>query len=125
MKESQVYMAQQPPPIYREGKALHKDLSSAQRYGTIRVLLESDDQPSLLPGPSIRQIRSLLKSFDPAKDYLCYAGGDAMALALAMVVLRDMGFREVSILRYERERDTEGRRTRGGYYVPVKVPLIQ
>lgn len=117
-----VYLVQDPPPVYRRGKPITKDLSSAQRYGKLMPILESDDQPSLTPGPMLHRMRKALTRFDPTCDYICYAGGDPMALALAMLVLAGMGLKEVPTLRWDRERDTAGTRKAGGFYVPVNVP---
>lgn len=125
LDEGTVFVVQQPPPFKdrNTGAIVLKDMSSAQRYGKIIQLLESGEQPSLTPGPSLFTLQKKLRDFNPTKDYICYAGGDPMSLALALLVLRDFNFREVQALRWDRERSTSGERLPGGFYVPVTVPL--
>jgi hypothetical protein len=121
--EGVVYLVQQPPPVRRgSGPPKHKDLSSAQRYGVLRPILSDSDQASATPGPALHQMMRELKSFDPAKDFICYAGGDPMSLAVAAMALANMNIREFTMLRWERERSTDGVRKPGGFYVPIKVP---
>lgn len=123
--QSVVYVVQEPPPVYNrtEGKTVHKDLSSANRYGTLMPILSKGNQASLTPGPSLSELHRKLRHFNPDLDYICFAGGDPMSLALALLVLRDMNVKEVSILRWDRERSTDGVRTAGGFYTPVVTPL--
>lgn len=64
-----------------------------------------------------------LHEFDKEKDYLCFAGGDPVSLALAMLALRDMGHVFINLLRWERERSPDGKKLYGGFYVPVKTKL--
>jgi hypothetical protein len=117
-----VYLPQMPPPIRRGRQTIHKDLSSASRYGKLIPVLEADEQPSLTPGPALNKAKGKLQDFKQ-EDYVCYAGGDAVALALALLVLRDMGFRRVNLLRWERELQLDGTRSGQGFYVPVETPL--
>lgn len=123
--DSVVYIVQEPPMIYDRASKRHfsKDLSSAQRYGRIVYILGPSDQASLTPGPCMHKLRKELKDFRPDADYICFAGGDPMSLALAMLVLRDMNINTATALRWDRERDTSGERKNGGFYVPVSTPL--
>lgn len=125
MEEGIVYVVQEPRPFFDRvtGVTVSKDLSSAQRYGKIVPLLDSSDQPSITPGPSMFVMQKKLREFNPERDYICYTGGDPMSLALALLTLRDMNYREVQVLRWDRERDTEGNRKPGGFYVPTITPL--
>lgn len=124
MVESTVYVVQEPPVVFNRvtGKYTNKDLSSANRYGKIVPILSAGEQASLTPGPSLRLLQRGLKDFKP-HDYICFPGGDPVGLALALLVLRDFGFKEVNVLRWDRERKTDGTRTSGGYYTPVLTPL--
>ncbi len=122
--EPVVYMVQDPPPMYVNGRATTRDLSSASRYGRFHFVLDKSDQPSVAPGPTFQKVKRELKDFDPTQDFLCFAGGDPMSLALAALALRDMNVHGFDILQFNRERDTDGRRKAGsGYYMPVHVPL--
>ena len=111
-----VYLVQEPRAA--------KDLSSAQRYGTLQPILGAGDDVGLTPGPALHKLARALRRF-AGDDYLCAAGGDPLGLALALVALRnETPLREVQFLRWERERDIHGRRLQGvGFYVPTKVQL--
>lgn len=116
MNDPTVYVVQEP--------AAGRDFSSAQRYGKLVSVLTSREHASLTPGPALHKMSKCLRDFNPHKDYICFPGGDPMALALAMLALRDMGFKEVQFLRWERERSIDGERKPGsGFYINVSVPL--
>lgn len=122
---SKVFGVHEPPPYKdykRDGALVEKDLSSAQRYGQLMFLLNRADRPSTMPGPCLRKIQQGLKDFTP-EDYLFFPGGDHVGLMLTGTVLRDMGFREVQWLKWEKERDTQGKLMPGGFYVPIKITL--
>lgn len=119
-KEPTVYFPREMLPV-PASSAL--DLSSAARYGKMEFILTLEQTPSFMPGPCMNSMRSALKDFNPELDYIADAGGDKMGLALLMLVLRDMNFRSVKFLRWERERLPNGVRSKSGYYVPVTVPL--
>jgi hypothetical protein len=119
-----VFIPQEAPVGYRDNVATTKDLSSAARYGRLHPILSMNERASMTPGPCLFKLSKELRDFDPANDFVCYAGGDPMSLALAFMVLKDLGLREVRFLRWERERDTKGKRTAGGFYVPVKIKLF-
>lgn len=114
MQQPIVYVIQEPGP--------NRDFSSAQRYGTLSFVLQRGDRPSYLPGPVYAKLRKALKDFTD-QDYVIWAGGDPMASILAGMVLRDLPLREVNFLRWERERDSNGKKTGCGYYVPGVLKL--
>lgn len=120
-----VFLLLEPPPVFnrRTGELMPKDLSSANRYGELVTILPSRYSVSDLPGPTMRLLYNALKDFEPSRDFICFSGGDAMALALAMLVLRDMNHRDVRVLKWDRERSLDGERTGVGFYVPVLTPL--
>jgi hypothetical protein len=117
----------QPPTANKSGWV--PDLSSATRYGAIVNVLGPEDQPSLSPGPCLRKIRYRLKDFTE-DDYILFAGGDPAAMLLVGVALRDgitinrFAPRSIKLLRWERERDQDGRRTKMGAYLPTEVALV-
>lgn len=99
------------------------DLSSANRFGNVVTILEAYDNPSLNPAGCLHKINRALKDFGP-DDMVFMAGGDFLSLALALCVLKDLGFKNVNYLRWERERDIDGTRKVGvGYYVQEPLPL--
>lgn len=103
-------------PPYRD-----KDLSSAHRYGAIHFIFDDARfQPSVRPGVARSQINKALDNFDPKEDYLLFLGGDWVG---AMMVGQSLEARfpgqDIRILRWERERSTDGDRLPGaGFYVP-------
>ncbi len=124
--EPVVYIVQDPPPMWVRGKPITRDMSSAHRYGNMTFVLGQDDQPSVTPGPCLNRFRKVLKDFRPEHDFICFAGGDPMALALAFLALKEDNHPELQFLQYNRARDLDGERKKGtGYYVPVTVPLKQ
>lgn len=117
-----VYLIQEPRDRSREGAPLSKDLSSAQRYGRIIPILSSAEHPAITPGPCMFKLEKALRRFDEG-DYICFAGGDPLGLALTVIALQRAGVREAKFLRWERERDPSGHRTGNGFYVPVLITL--
>jgi hypothetical protein len=106
-------------PPYRD-----KDLSSAHRYGTIHFIFDDARfQPSVRPGIARWQIDKALVNFDPTEDYLLFLGGDWVG---SMMVGQSLQFKfpgqGIKILRWERERTSEGdRRPGAGFYVPSVI----
>ncbi len=121
---STVFLVQSPPPYYPAGKPpVYKDLSSAVQYGRLVNLLEDGVWASLDPKKAAREIEAGLIRFNSDIDYVCFAGGDPVALAMTLLTLRNGGFETVRYLTWERERDTDGARTGRGYYRPVVIRL--
>lgn len=100
-----------------------RDLSSAQRYGTLRPLLTRSDKPGTAPGPCLWKIYQTLSKEYSNGDYLCVPGGDPLAAVLVGAAIGSLGLDEINMLRYERSRDLEGNRTKVGFYVPVSCKL--
>ena len=110
-----------------------RDLSSAQRYGTIVYLIDDPEfQPSLFPAKALMEIVNRLREWDyhPERDYVVFAGGDSVgALMLGQIT---SAFGRVSrgntttkfyrTLRWDRELQPDGTRA-GGFYTPVVVPF--
>ncbi len=121
---STVFLVQPPPPYYPAGKPpVHKDLSSAAQYGRIINLLNDGFWASMDPKKAAREIKEGLIGFEAATDYVCFAGGDPVALAMTFLTLRNDGWENVTYLTWERERDINGVRTGRGYYRPVSIDL--
>lgn len=113
---AKVFCVQQP-------RSNDRDLSSANRYGKIFFLLDDSDSPSITPSACLHKMNKHLMEYEHT-DFLFYAGGDPLALALAIALLKDKGFTEINLLRWERSRSITGERTQGvGFYVPVRVKL--
>lgn len=101
-----------------------KDLSSAQRYGTVMFIIDDPTfQMSQAPGTARKLIEEGLERFDPREDYLVFGGGDPNGALLAGLVYRDFfPGHPLRTLRWERERGLDGERNpRIGFYVPVTL----
>lgn len=124
MNHSNVYFAQE-LIVRNDGNQSVLDVSSASRYGTIQNVLKRQDRPSLAPGPALNAARKALANFNPDVDFICAAGGDPLALPITLLALRDLGFRKVQFLRWERSINLGGQRDKSaGFYTPTTIPLI-
>lgn len=97
------------------------DISPSMQYGQPEMIFTHEDMPGNNPTRALFKARQKLRSFNPMEDYVLWAGGAPLALALVSAELGAMhgGFR---FLRWERERNgTE--RTGRGFYVPAWVDL--
>lgn len=103
------------------------DLSSAERLGQLVPVLGERDSPSLALAPALVKMRTALRDYNPDEDHLLAAGGDQLASFLAGMVMTDEGLLrrgEVSWLRWDRNRDFDGRRDLNrGEYQPVRFSL--
>ncbi len=107
---NKVYIVQEPPH--------ERDLSSAESYGQLVTVLTTYDRPSITPGPCLYKLRSELSKFTK-EDYLVWTGGDPMGALLAGIVIAELPFNEIKLLRWDRKKDLNGVRTEVGFYVPV------
>lgn len=98
--EKRVMLVQVPPPT---GKGWVPDTSAASSFGRIMVLLQSGDRPSFRPQACIRVLKNKLKDFNAEHDHILWAGGDPVGLFLVGLVISDLGHKDVSWLRYERD----------------------
>jgi hypothetical protein len=122
-----VYLIAQ--PTVSRGGQLPK-LEPLAAWGEVRVLVHPGEDPRYNPKRALDRIRSRLADFDPATDYIVWAGGDTLAAVLVGAVLSDFAVDEETPfecfrwLRWERGKDPRGGRTdEGGTYVPITVPL--
>lgn len=111
-----VFLLQSPP--------LSRDISSASKYGTVMPIFTSEETPSATPLAGQQRLLDALTDFNPDLDYVCFAGGDPYVPFLAAAVLWQLGHDSVSMLRWDRQRDADGRRTGGGGYVPVEFRFL-
>lgn len=122
-----VYLIAQ-PSLKADGS--QPNLSPLNEHGRIQVLVETGERPSKYPERCLRVIRRRLKHFNPATDFLCWAGGDTLAAVLTGHVLSDLsyehGWNTFRWLVYQRVKDEKtGRWTEeGAYYVPREVPFM-
>jgi hypothetical protein len=91
-----------------------RNILGARSYGDLRVLLPSNTNIVLSPGPTIRRLREGLKEFND-QDYLLLMG-DPAVIGLACVIASDINVGLYKILKWDRiEKD----------YYPVSIDIHQ
>jgi hypothetical protein len=113
MKNRVVYLVQEPTKSVL-------DLTSAHEYGRIETLLTSSDRPTHAPGPCLKILRDKLAGMKK-DDFIMWAGGDMTGVFLAGLVIAELPFKQINVLRWERQINLEGERTGKGFYMPVTV----
>lgn len=107
----------QPPSIAR-------NYADASRFGVMESILDSQDRPSIAPGPMLNKIKTRLARDYHEGDYILWVGGDPSSLFLTGVALRDLNVPEVKYLIWEKKKDREGNYlSNEGYYKPVTMRL--
>lgn len=99
------------------------DVSPAAVYGDICFVLSAGDRTCSNPELSVDKLRKALREFNPASDFIIWAGGDPLSSILAGMVLRDLGIRKFRFLRFEKSRSTRVGQAATGFYSPVEVCL--
>lgn len=118
-----VFVAQQPRPFQdrNSGEWRLPDLSPATQYGAVHFVLSDKDQPSLTPGQALITARKALRGFND-DDYLLWAGGDPLALAICTMVAAAENMGRIRFLRWERNsRRVAPNMGAPGLYMPCEV----
>jgi hypothetical protein len=98
------------------------DLTDASRYGSMKIVFETNDKPQFLPGPSIHKARRIMRDFGP-EDYLLWpGGGDPVAVMVCAIVAAENS-PIVRFLRWERNKEEGVRDRRKGWYMPVSIEI--
>lgn len=117
-----VYLINQ-PTIAKNGYA--PNLTSLAKYGEIKILLETGRQPDFDTPGCLNLIHSRLSTFDPDTDYIAWAGGAPLAVALTTAALMILGIYRVRWMRLDRAHGKDGTRDASkGKFVPVVVDLL-
>jgi hypothetical protein len=114
-----VFVVQMPKPGPR---GYVYDISPALQFGQPIYVFDAQDQPGLTPVPSMFHALKVLKDFGD-DDYLLWAGGDPAGLAIAALAAGRANKGRFKFLRWERERDNEGKRNGRGFYIPIVLSL--
>lgn len=120
MADPVIYVISEPSvPKQATGRMI--DLSPLAEYSQdIRYLVLRGQAPTFAPDGLYAQVRASLARFDPDRDYLTWAGGDALAAVMAGRALADLGITRFRWLRHERSKLPDGRRDPSrGRYVPI------
>jgi hypothetical protein len=119
---STVYLIAQ-PTVKRDGEL--PVLTPLGQHGTVKTLINTGEYPSLHPERCLKLIEQRLANFNPAEDYIAWAGGDTLAAVLLGVVLAKMGIQNVRWLKYQRGWGSDGERDdTKSYYRLVEAPLV-
>lgn len=116
-----VYLIAQ-PTVKRNG--VQPDLTPLAKFGDVKVVLPSGDNPSRRPSHAVRVIDDRLNNFNPDTDFLVWAGGDTLSAIMVGYLLAEYHITVFTWLRFDREREQgTGRRLETGYYTPVAVDM--
>ncbi len=89
-----------------------RNILGARQYGDLKVLLPSNTNIVLSPGPTIRRLRTGLKEFN-GEDYLLLMG-DPAVIGLACVIASEINIGKFSILKWDRIEKS---------YYPVEIDI--
>ena len=91
-----------------------RNILGARSYGDLKVLLPSNTNIVLSPGPTVRRLREGLKEFND-EDYLLLMG-DPAVIGLACVIASEINVGAYKVLKWDRiEKD----------YYPVSIDIHQ
>ena len=111
-KESIVYLLQELP-----GTSIGHpkfDMTRAEKYGKLQVLLKEHTNIIFSPGPIIFELRRLLKNYT-SKDYLLLSG-DPAVIGLACAIASDINSGKFNLLKWDRREKT---------YYPLEINLYE
>jgi hypothetical protein len=120
---SKVFLIAQ-PSVSREGT--FPKLDALGEHGEVHVLVVQGDSASFRPNKTLDDIlRQLAELYNPAEDFVVWAGGDTLAAVLTGIALERRGINEMTWLRYDRPYNQELRKRvdEGAKYVPIKIQL--
>lgn len=121
MNEGTVYLIAQ-PTIARNGEL--PDLTPLAKHGAVKVLVQAGEAPGNNPQMVLDLIEKRLADFDPATDFIAWAGGDTLAAVLTGVILERMELADIPWLRFDRDIDPDThRRLKRGSYTPIRIAL--
>ena len=98
--------------VVQEAKG--RNVTSARRFGSLEVLLDSQTNIQITPAPAVRRIRQRLGKFDD-DDYLLLMG-DPAAIGLACAIAANINQGRFNLLKWDRQEQD---------YYPVAVDIHQ
>lgn len=116
-----VYVVCQPRPMKNRPQSMY-DISPALEHGELKFIFTSDMiNPSSDPDAAVEHVQGVLEDIQP-HDYIVWAGGDPLALAIVAAVAAERLEGEFRYLKWERLRDPVTNRREGkGYYAPLHI----
>ncbi len=109
-KESTVYVLQELPGT-SIGRTKY-NIIGAKKFGKLKVLLKENTQIVLSPGPTIFELRRLLRDYT-SKDYLLLSG-DPSVIGIACSVVSDINNGRFNLLKWDRQEQM---------YYPLEINL--
>ena len=110
--QSIVYLLQEIPGTRKLDPKYN--ITGAQKYGEIKVLLKEGSQIIFSPGPAIFELRRLLKNYTP-NDYLLLSG-DPSIIGIACAIVSDITNGKFKLLKWDRQERT---------YYPLEINLYE
>jgi len=98
--------------VVQEAKG--RNVTSARRFGSLEVLLDSQTNIQITPAPTVRRIRQRLGKFDD-DDYLLLMG-DPAAIGLACAIAANINQGRFNLLKWDRQEQD---------YYPIAVDIHQ
>ena len=111
-KESIVYLLQEIPGTRKLDPKYN--ITGAQKYGEIKVLLKEGSQIIFSPGPAVFELRRLLKNYT-SNDYLLLSG-DPAVIGLACAIASDINGGKFNLLKWDRQEKV---------YYPLEINLYE
>jgi hypothetical protein len=109
-------------PKVKTGRVI--DLAPLQEYSTdVRFLVMRGQFPTFQEDGLYTQIKNSLEgNFFPMRDYIVWAGGDALAAVMSGMAIGSLGIERFRWLRHERSKLPDGTRDASrGRYVPIWI----
>ena len=110
--QSIVYLLQEIPGTRKLDPKYN--ITGAQKYGKIKVLLKEGSQIIFSPGPAIFELRRLLKNYT-SNDYLLLSG-DPSIIGIACAIVSDITNGKFKLLKWDRQERT---------YYPLEINLYE
>lgn len=108
------------PSHRRDGEPF--DLRPLATHGDLFFVCRSGHRPTSRPDTAYAHIFSKLSEFDSTQgDSLAWVGGDMLAVLLAGVALRELGYVGVPWLRWQRSKHADGTMSAIGEYVRLWI----
>lgn len=115
---ARVFIIQEPKA--RKDTGWLPDFTTAEEYGRIVNIFKGSQHPSYMHVNELHNhLDSVLRDFDPQRDYILWAGGDAASIVHVSAYLAKR-HNSVQMLRWDNRRNEQKQRI-GGFYKPVTL----
>lgn len=116
---STVFILQEPQPRPLTGWV--PDTRPAKTFGEIVYVFTKCEKPHALPREVVEgRIKTAMKDFQPANDYILWCGGDIITLILCIAHLTT-NFGSMKLLQWQRNRKGNPSMPAAGFYAPTAI----